>query len=712
MLQASNRAGLELSSKTLNHLAQSATWRLVACNEAKTAAIDDSRCIEVLQQRFGFAAFRPHQEQACRAVLEHQNVLLVMPTGAGKSLCFQLPALVRGGGAIVISPLIALMEDQVAKLRGLGVTADCLHSYKAREESRAILAAYLRGELDFLYLAPERLALTGLNSALARRRASLIAVDEAHCISQWGHDFRPDYRLLGERLGPLRQSPMIALTATATVRVQEDIIAQLGGESWQRFVHGFRRDNLFIEVASTPPRHRYSLANKLLAEPNALPAIVYMPTRRDAEQWAAQLQSRFAAAAYHAGMEGAAREAVQQRFIHGELEVIVATVAFGMGVDKSNVRTVIHASLPSSVEGYYQEIGRAGRDGKDSRVYLLGSYADARRQEFFLQRSYPAIEDLDKVAAAAASHPGASAEALRLASGFDDNTMSQVLDKLRVHGGLVVDAQGQVFLGEASWRQSYLEQRRHREAQLKKMLDYPQLARCRMQQLVEHFEGEGVEQRCGHCDICAPAACRTLLRRQPSVEEQSRLEEIVDRLSVRRDAGVLWLRKEHFAEVPAREFDALVMALVRSGRVEMFMTPSGWRRLRLRHDAESTPSELCMDQAPISESSASQSVTTAIRPRKRAADSGRPGGSAVLSPPKTKLFERLRGWRTQVAKQENVPPYCVMSDKTMLACVQLKPQTEADLLNVPGIGSAKMKRYGDYLLSVFCDRQALSEKQG
>ena len=270
---------------------------------------------ELLRRVFGHSAFRPHQEAVCRAAAAGQDLLLVMPTGAGKSLCFQLPGLARGGTTLVISPLVALMEDQVAKLQALGLRADRIHAGRSGDLCRQVFADYHQGRLDFLFVAPERLAAQGFFEMVAERRPTLIAVDEAHCISQWGHDFRPEYRMLGARLAALRPTPIIALTATATAQVQDDIIQQLGIPTAQKFIHGFRRTNIAIEVTEVGPGDRLEIARKILADPTALPAIIYAPTRKHTERYATELSQYLPAAPYHAGMSAEDRDQVQAAFI-------------------------------------------------------------------------------------------------------------------------------------------------------------------------------------------------------------------------------------------------------------------------------------------------------------------------------------------------------------------------------------------------------------
>jgi DNA topoisomerase-3 len=329
--------------------------------------------LRTVPDAFGFSKFRPNQEAVCEAVTAGHDALLVMPTGSGKSLCYQLPGLARGGTTLVISPLIALMDDQVHKLKERGFTVECIRSGRDRETSRRVCSEYLSRKLQFLFIAPERLRVAGFPEMLAKRKPSLIAIDEAHCISQWGHDFRPDYRMLGQYLPSLRPAPVLALTATATPLVQRDIATQLGLIEPTHFIHGFRRENIGVEIVEALPSHRPSLAREILIEAKHQPAIVYAPTRKQAEtlaeEWAAELK----VASYHAGLDAERRQRVQEGFMAGKLDVMVATIAFGMGIDKPDVRTVIHTALPGSVEGYYQKIGRAGRDGNPSRAILMHS---------------------------------------------------------------------------------------------------------------------------------------------------------------------------------------------------------------------------------------------------------------------------------------------------------------------------------------------------
>lgn len=343
----------------------------------------------VLRRRFGFPAFREGQRAVCEHVSQGEDALVVMPTGAGKSLCYQLPALARGGTTVVVSPLLALMKDQVDSLQEKGIRATAINSQVTGEERRARMQQLRAGEVELLYVAPERFSDRFLD-VLKRVDIRLLAVDEAHCLSQWGHDFRPDYLRLGKVRRALGGVCTVALTATATPTVQADIMNTLGIGDAQRFIQGFDRPNLSLEVIAAD-RDR----DKLAAIPELVlpgPALVYCATRRNVEKVTDHLRrSGVPAGMYHAGMDHSARISAQDDFMAGRVPVVVATNAFGMGVDKKDVRSIVHYDIPGTVEAYYQEIGRAGRDGRPSRVALLFREGDRHTQEFFIRMSHPPL---------------------------------------------------------------------------------------------------------------------------------------------------------------------------------------------------------------------------------------------------------------------------------------------------------------------------------
>ncbi len=362
---------------------------------AALSAIDPHRA---LHEHFGHAAFRPGQEEAVRAALEDRDVLVVMPTGAGKSLCYQLPALVREDLTLVVSPLVSLMQDQVQALarRAPGAVALVSGQQGARVNDAAVAAA-VRGEVKVLYVAPERFSSPGFARALEPARVGLFVVDEAHCVSQWGHDFRPDYFRLGDAARFLRARAIVASTATATPQVAEDIVERLGLRDPVRVATGFDRPNLSWTVLAARREEQLVAA---LAAPEATPAIVYAGTRREVDRLAGVLEEALGkpVLGYHAGLERSVRAGAQDRFMAGDVDVVVATNAFGMGVDKADVRTVVHAAVPPSVEAYYQEAGRAGRDGRPARAILLAAERDKGLHVHFVKRAGVTAEALSAVA--------------------------------------------------------------------------------------------------------------------------------------------------------------------------------------------------------------------------------------------------------------------------------------------------------------------------
>jgi ATP-dependent DNA helicase RecQ len=691
----------------------------------------------ILHDTFGFPAFRANQEAVCRAATDGRDVLLVMPTGAGKSLCYQLPAIARqsaghAGTALVISPLIALMDDQANKLSAMGLKVARIHSGLSKEDSRQACRDYLDGTLQFLFIAPERMRVPGFPEMLAKKKPSLIAIDEAHCISAWGHDFRPDYRTLGDHLPALRPAPIIALTATATPTVQKDIVTQLNLQSPALFIHGFRRENLAIEVVEMSKPRRPEFAVKLLNDKQNVPAIVYAPSRKSAEDLASQLGSK--AAAYHAGLDPATRERVQRGFLSGKLEIVVATIAFGMGIDKADVRTVLHIALPASVEAYYQEIGRAGRDGLPSRTILLHSFVDRKIHETFLERDYPPVAELDRVAKALSSDflmPEPLWRQLRM----PPDVFAKSVEKLASQGAAQIDMAGNVRgTGNTTWRSGYENQVAFRKSQIDRMAQFAQQPQCRMTALIRHFGDTADSTRpCGHCDVCDPASTTTEASNplRPATTEDLRNTLVILRSldGQSRSTGKLHteLAAGALRNTPAakdrKAFDALLDALSRAALItltaEQWTNPAGelinFRKAALTHEGREAveSGDLSSYGIVLRDAEApSGKKNKASAPGKPTRRVPRIDAAAGFTPAQQTLEASLRDWRRAEAAKTGKPAFIVFSDAVLNAIVQSTPTTIPELLTVNGIGPEKADRYGAAICALCRNEQVETTEYG
>jgi ATP-dependent DNA helicase RecQ len=705
--------------------------------------LDEAR--DRLREHFGFAGFLPGQEPAIRAILDGRDALVIMPTGGGKSLCYQLPALVLDGITVVVSPLIALMKDQVDALVARGIRATAINSSLSDADLDERLDGLARGEYRLVYIAPERFRSERFTRILAPLSIALFAIDEAHCISQWGHDFRPDYLRLRSALAELGQPPVVALTATATPDVREDIVAQLGlgsdgREAPEVFVHGFARPNLMLGVCRVSGRDE-----KLQFIGDAVrrlrSGIVYCATRKNVERLAGDLRKAgVEAIAYHAGMKDGDRRKAQDSFMAADHPVVIATNAFGMGIDRPDLRFLIHHDLPGSIEAYYQEAGRAGRDGEAAYCDLLFNYADVRTQEFFLEGANPPPEVIQAVyaaiAAACTKGPAALAEeqiASRLpgkVNGMAVGTALVILDRagvIRRSPGTEDDTT--LFdLTRPPPKASDLpidfaalaEKRRRDQQRLSRILRYATAPSCRHRFILDYFGDAAPPSVCADCDNCRG---RGRAAARPADEEETVIVQkalsCVARMNGRYGRGRVTqvLTGSAAKEVTAAGLDrlttyglladegseyvwALLDALIEAGCIEvsrgeypvLSLTELGGEVMRLRTTVNlRLPSRR---QRPV------PGERDARRRASPAADD---------APYDAGVFAALKQWRRETATAlGGVPAYLIFSDRTLRDLARALPADEAALQRVRGVGPAKLERHGAAVLEIIRDtpRQA------
>jgi len=600
---------------------------------------------KLLKQYFGYDNFRPLQEEIVNHVVAGNDCFVLMPTGGGKSLCYQLPALKFKGMTLVISPLIALMKDQVDALRTCGINAEFINSSLNPGQIEEILTQIKDGKVKILYVAPERFALGGFRDFLKTIPISLIAVDEAHCISEWGHDFRPDYRHLSLLKTLFPSVPLIALTATATEKIRMDIASQLGLEKARVFVSSFDRPNLRLGVVEK--KQAFPKLLNILQKYRNEPVIIYCFSRKDTETIARDLRKHnFKARAYHAGLTARERSAAQDLFIKDEINIIVATIAFGMGIDKPDVRLVVHYTYPKTLEGYYQEIGRAGRDGLASECVLFYTYADTRKHEFFINQ----IEDCEI--------REKSREKLREVMAYAELKFCRKKYLLRYFGEeLNTDNCGScdICLSKTGGISSAAPAAKTSEEALAGF-DATIISKKILSAVVR------LQNRFGKQYVIDVLTGKKLAK----IEENHH-----DKLSV---YGIV----TDFSEDQLKQ---IIDQLINSGHLQR----SGGKYPVLSITKKGVVFLLGSSLLKLPKSEAERSA-------------GEPAKDTGFDYDKD-LFEKLKVLRKKIADEKGVPPFVIFGNITLREMAHSFPDSEADLLRLTGVGSVKLKRFGKAFLA-------------
>lgn len=609
---------------------------------------------QYLKQYFGYDTFREGQEQLIDAILSGQDALGIMPTGAGKSLCYQIPALVMGGITLVVSPLISLMKDQVTSLNQAGIHAAYLNSSLTSNQYFKALGLAKQGRYPIIYVAPERLLTESFLDFALEADIRMVAVDEAHCVSQWGQDFRPSYLKITEFIERLPKRPVVsAFTATATAQVRDDIIEILKLQNAKIMTTGFDRSNLFFAVQT--PKDKYRAALEFIRAHEKESGIIYCLTRKVVEEVCEKLmKDGFSVTRYHAGLSDEERRKNQDDFIFDRCRIMVATNAFGMGIDKSDVRYVIHYNMPKNMESYYQEAGRAGRDGEAAQCLLLYSGQDVVTNQLFIENNRDNLE-------------------------LDEETR-------------------------------LLVQERDRE-RLRRMTFYCFTNECLRAYILRYF-GEYGANYCGNCSNCLTEFEETditeeaeaMIRCVKACSQRYGITVILDTL---RGANTAKIRQYRMEENPCYGVCGKV-PIYRLRQIFNYLLMQGYLRLT---DEEYTLVKLTEKSEELLSEGISVTMKMAKEPSKKQSEKKqkKPRTSAqIMGEADESVFEHLRSLRTEIAREERIPPYMVFSDKTLVHMCILNPGTKEEMLRVNGVGENKYKKYGERFIKALSEKQPVS----
>ena len=685
---------------------------------------------QALRTYFGFDELRPGQDEVVQAIMAGRDAMGIMPTGGGKSLCYQLPALCRPGLTVVVSPLIALMKDQVDALQARGIPAAAINSSLGAEEYRQVMQALRYGELKIVYVAPERFAQEGFMTLLRGLQISLLAVDEAHCLSQWGHDFRPDYLRLGRVREALGYPQTVALTATATAHVREDILTTLQLKEPAVVISGFARDNLDFAITHCESRKaKFERIQQVVSRWKT--GIIYCSTRKNVMLVFEELSSRHVnVVAYHAGMTDEEREFSQNAFVSGRADVVVATNAFGMGIDRSDVRFVVHFEIPGSVEAFYQEAGRAGRDGNPSACELLFNHADLKTQEFFFEGSNPPITLIRSLynflrfesdPTTHELHITVDAMAERMGKEVNPMAVGTALSCL-IHAGAIqrFDVPGQLTKGtrllkpELNFecldidRNSLEEKARRDHLKIESMTRFAYSMGCRQQWILDYF-GEVNSEPCGHCDVCAASDSNereevsgddllVVRKALAGVARASRRGadgewiaiygrgKIMDMLRGAKNASMhQYLTSLSTYGILKNLTDARMKALFRAMHEAGLLQSTGGDMplITLTPQGEDVMQSRAVPRLSLrSWSSAARRPSPAIRSDK----TQQMLQSMGLGRLDKELYEHLAELRRDLAAEYNMPAYRIMHNETLRALATVKPTTMEAAERLKGVG--------------------------